>query len=194
MFYKVFLRLLALIYINMTFRATEMCALAGGIRWSLRSSLEGEKCVVPVAVQVRAGKIVLKVNQFLEYVCLLQYYLARHLLTCNTDWSKLSESKAHHYRSVRISRSYNNLYSLIKHDFRANLLPNKHYKQLDSVRKFSFSVIMNNSHVTQAAVVKRRWPPNARSTQYQRISTAGRVAWSPCSPDINPLHFYVWGY
>jgi hypothetical protein len=68
----------------MTFRATEMCAFAGGIRWSLRSSLEGEKYVVPVAVQVRAGTIVLKVNLFLEYVNLLQHYLARHLLTLSS--------------------------------------------------------------------------------------------------------------
>jgi hypothetical protein len=83
----------------------------------------------------------------LEFVNLLRYYLARHLLTCNTDWSKLSESKSYPYRSFRISRSHNNLYSLIKHDFRTNLLRNKHYKQLDSVRKFYFFVSLNNSHV-----------------------------------------------
>jgi hypothetical protein len=85
MFYNILLRLLARRCINMTFRATEMSAFAGGIRWSLRSSLEGEKDVVPVAVQVRAAKTVLKVNLFLEFVHLLRYYLARHLLTCNTD-------------------------------------------------------------------------------------------------------------
>jgi hypothetical protein len=107
----------------------------------------------------------LKVNLFLEFVHLLRYYLARHLLTCNTDWSKLLESKAHPYRSFRISRSYNNLYSLIKHDFRTNLLPNKHYKQLDSVRKFSFSVSLNNSHVDTGSSGK-----TSLATEYEKYS------------------------
>jgi len=35
----------------------------------------------------------------------------------------------------------------MKFKVRTNLLPNKHYKQVDSVRKFSFSVSLNISHV-----------------------------------------------
>jgi hypothetical protein len=57
-----------------------MSGFAGKISWSSCSFLEGEKDV-PVAVQVRAGKTVLKVHLFLEFVHLLRYYLPQHLLT-----------------------------------------------------------------------------------------------------------------
>lgn len=71
--------------INMTLRATKTSAFAEGIRRSSRSSLEGQKDAVPAVEQVCAGKTVLKVNLFSEFVDLLRYFLAQHLLTCNTD-------------------------------------------------------------------------------------------------------------
>jgi len=67
MLYKILLLLMARRCINMTLRATEMSGFTGRIRWSSCSFLEGEKDVVPLAVQARAVKTVLKVHLFLEF-------------------------------------------------------------------------------------------------------------------------------